>query len=275
MDPEPTKQVLHDTGLGLGDFIKQTKEPAPTEKPPTEGNESKAAQRPEDTKKASEKPDDPQEPVNDPFYARLKEENFKHRKEKRDLKQSLTTMQKEVQKLKDQINGTTAHQDQMSEEQKAQVQAYEAKVNQSKRAAIKKWSEDTVHERFLDDGSPWKEVEQKAAQGDPQCYLYNQRVMLSDDPFATADEILKEMELLETHKAGSVLELVDKVKAKAIEDYKHEITQQVNGAGRPVGKPVNTLGSARGGAKEEKTNENEPNEAYKPFSKMSAFAHLS
>lgn len=202
---EDNVEEKEDGGLGLGDFLdsapqeseeaspgkeaeaspeEETKEKTEEQPPPKE----EAGEKPEEKAEAEEKPEGSEEPKVDwesndnPLKKQLGDTRTYANSEH----QAKLTLEKEVDKLKKQLDGTWDESEEAKGPSPEELE-FEGKAKASLRAAQDKYGKGFVLENITNEGSPYHELRKKNP-------LIDLRIRHADAPYMEAVTILKEEE---------------------------------------------------------------------------------
>lgn len=155
------------------------------------------------------------------------------------LLEQVKAMKAEMQELRSKYDGTYTPPVGPTPEQERAMLEYQAREAASRKVADEKYGTETVQAKIFAEDSPYRQL----ISEHPWVHA---RVMGSETPILEAFTVMEEMEVLTKYgtTTQSVLENVTKVVKDNL--WKEWTQQMANGTGEQPGKPVATLGDARG-----------------------------
>jgi len=155
------------------------------------------------------------------------------------LLEQVKAMKAEMQELRSKYDGTYTPPVGPTPEQERALMEYQAREAASRKVADEKYGAETVQAKIFAEDSPYRQL----ISEHPWVHA---RVMGSETPILEAFTVMEEMEVLTKYgtTTQSVLENVTKVVKDNL--WKEWTQQMANGTGEQPGKPVATLGDARG-----------------------------
>lgn len=157
------------------------------------------------------------------------------------LLEQVKSLKAEMQELRSKYDGTYTPPVGPTPEQERAMLEYQAREAASRKVADEKYGTETVQAKIFAEDSPYRQL----ISEHPWVHA---RVMGSDTPILEAFTVMDEMEVL-TKFGTSTQSVLDNV-TKVVKDnlWKEWTQQMAKGAGETPGKPVATLGEARGDA---------------------------
>lgn len=155
------------------------------------------------------------------------------------LLEQVKSLKAEMQELRSKYDGTYTPPVGPTPEQERAMIEYQAREAASRKVADEKYGSETVQAKIFAEDSPYRQL----ISEHPWVHA---RVMGSDTPILEAFTVMDEMEVL-TKFGASTQTVLDNV-TKVVKDnlWKEWTQQMAKGAGDAPGKPVATLGDARG-----------------------------